>query len=241
LILTHHSFCFICAQRLKYILCRKAGSSETSTGIRPLLLDLQLVPRDDDIGETSSLPLFSTPSTLEERIDELIGYLSTISILIKAKNAFVITKSSSSGHSGIDTIDFSVHVEKGCTENFDPEMLKCQLLDWFAMVDRQHELLDAHRDLPEEIQRAEMKMSIAGASPQSLKMVKERLATIQLDRQQRFEILQEMVEEVCLREMNLFVNLTQPAPLESLELKEVSATGFLGIPLALAGETLPLG
>ncbi|KAG7339245.1 hypothetical protein IV203_002127 [Nitzschia inconspicua] len=226
-----------CVRRLKYILCRKAGSSETSTGIRPLLLDLRLVPRDDDIDETSSCVLFSNPSSLEDRIDELIDYLLTLSNLIKVKNAFATTKSPS----GVDTIEFSVSVEQGCTEDFDPELLKCQLLDWFAMVDRQHELQDSHKDLPEEIRRAEMKMSIAGASAQSLKLVKERLATLQSDRQQRFEILQEMVEEVCLREMNLFVRLTQPAPQESLELKEVSTPGFLGIPLALAGETLPLG
>lgn len=177
-------------------------------------------------------------TSLEERIDELIGFLTILSSLIKAKNAFATTKSNSSGS---DSIDFSLPVEKGCTDEFDTEMLKCLLLDWFAMVDRQHELQDSQKDLADEIRRAEMKMSIAGASPQSLKMVKERLATIQLDRQQRFEVLQEMVEEVCLREMNLFVHLTQPSPQESLELKEVSAPGFLGIPLQLAGETLPLG
>jgi preprotein translocase subunit YajC len=222
-------------------LCRKAGSSETSTGIRPLLLDLQLIPRDDDSSETSTSPHFPYLSTLEERVDQLVGFLTILSSLVKAKNAFATTKLSSTGQSGLDTIDFSLPVENGCTEDFDPEMMKCQMLDWFTMVDRQHELQQAHKDLPDEIRRAEMKMSIAGASAQSLKMVKERLAAIQLDRQHRFEILREMVEEVCLREMNLFVHLTQPASQERLELKNVSAPGFLGIPLEQAGESLPLG
>jgi preprotein translocase subunit YajC len=174
-------------------------------------------------------------------VDQLVGFLTILSSLVKAKNAFATTKLSSSGQSGLDTIDFSLPVENGCTEDFDPEMMKCQMLDWFTMVDRQHELQQAHKDLPDEIRRAEMKMSIAGASAQSLKMVKERLAAIQLDRQHRFEILREMVEEVCLREMNLFVHLTQPASQERLELKNVSAPGFLGIPLEQAGESLPLG
>ncbi|KAL3923421.1 MAG: hypothetical protein SGARI_006224 [Bacillariaceae sp.] len=71
-------------------------------------------------------------------------------------------------------------------------------------------------------------MSIAGASPAALSKVKERLATIQNDRQQRFDVLKEMVEEVCLREMNLFVDLTAPPPREALGLKGISAPGFLG-------------
>jgi preprotein translocase subunit YajC len=166
--------------------------------------------------------------------------------LIKTKNAFATTTTKSSGsggggHSSSDTIDFSLPVVKGCTDDYDPDLLKCQLLDWFAIVDRQNELQEAHKDLPEEIRRAEMKMSIAGASVQSLKMVKERLMTIQLDREQRFEIVKEMVEEVCFREMNLHVQLTKPDPQETLELKEISAKGFLGVPLELAGEALPLG
>jgi len=186
----------------------------------------------------------STSSTLEERIDDFIAQLSTLSTLVKTKNAFVTTKNAGSGHTSsehISSIDFSIPVVKGCTEDFDPELLKCQLQDWFAIVDRQHELQRAHKDLPEEIRRAEMKMNIAGVPPQSLKMVKERLTTIQLDRQQRFEILKEMVEEVCLREMNLHVNLTGPDPQETLELREISARGFLGVPLEIADEPLPLG
>ncbi|KAL3941677.1 MAG: hypothetical protein SGARI_000519 [Bacillariaceae sp.] len=227
-------------RRLKYVLCRKAGSSETSTGIRPILLDLRMVPRDDEpLGSFSGL--FSPASTLEERIDELIDHLTTLSNLVKTKNAFATTKPTGSGHSS-DVVEFSVPVQKGCTEEgYDPELLKCLLMDWYAMVDRQHELQQSHSDLPRQIQEAEMKMSIAGANPQSLKLVKERLATIHKDRQLRFEVLQEMVEEVCLREMNLFVDLTEPNPREILELQRISAPGFLGVPLEIAGEPLPLG
>jgi hypothetical protein len=176
---------------------------------------------------------------LEERIDFFLSQLSTLATLVnKSKNAFA---SGSSSGSTAD-IDFPHYVVRGCTEGYDPELLKCQLLDWFASVDRQHTLLEAHPDLAEEIRRAEMKMSIAGASPQSLQRVKERLASIQTDREQRLAILQEMVQEVCLREMNLYVHLTGPDPQEVLELREApSARGFLGIPLDLAGEVQPLG
>ena len=168
--------------------------------------------------------------------DDGLGQISKCSLLsefCQAKNAFY-----SAGHGDVE---LSTQIVRGCTEDYDPELLKCRLMDWFAMVDRQHELQQLHKDLPNQIQEAEMKMSIAGANPQALKMVKERLTTIQNDRQQRFEVLKEMVEEVCLREMNLFVNLTEPHPREALELKRISAPGFLGVPLQLAGEPLPLG
>jgi hypothetical protein len=202
-----------------------------------------MIPRDDEPGGSSATAsgVYSSASTLEERIEEFIDHLTTLSNLVKTKNAFVTTKAGGSGHSSSDSIEFSLPVVKGCTEEYDPELLKCRMMDWFAMVDRQHELQILHKDLPSQIQEAEMKMSIAGASYQALKMVKERLTTIQNDRQQRFEVLKEMVEEVCLREMNIFVHLTEPNPREVLELKRISAPGFLGVPLEIAGEPLPLG
>jgi hypothetical protein len=188
---------------------------------------------------SSSTP-YSDVHTLEERTDFFLSQLSTLATLVhKSKNVFA--SGTGSGSTSVD-IDFPHYVVKGCTEEYDPELLKCQLLDWFAIVERQHELQATHPDLAEEIRRAEMKMSIAGASPQSLQRVKERLASIQTDREQRLAILQEMVHEVCIREMNLYVSVHGPDPQHVLELRETpSARGFLGVPLTLAGEALPLG
>ena len=197
-----------------------------------------MIPRDDETESSSSVSLYSPASSLEERIDDLIDHLTTLSNLVGTKHAFATNKMTSGAG---ETIEFSLPVVKGCTDDYDPELLKCRLMDWFAMVERQHELQQLHKELPNQIQEAEMKMSIAGASPKALNMVKERLATIQNDRQQRFDVLKEMVEEVCLREMNLFVNLTAPNPREALELKRISAPGFLGVPLQISGEPLPLG
>lgn len=266
-------------QRLKYVLCRKGGP-ETSSGIRPILLDLLLIPRDDEPRRPTSFPSRSSSSsspyaefgTLEERVDFFLSQLSTLSTLVhRSKNAFAsahpLPLSSTSGGGGggpgpspTPEIDFSPTVVRGCTDGHDPELLRCRLLDWFDVVDRQHELLLLHwggdevQGQPssssssspggpaEEIRRAEMTMSVAGASPQSLLLVRERLASIRLDREQRLDVLREMVQEVCLREMNLYVRLEGPDPRQALELREVpSAQGFLGAPLGLAGEALPLG
>jgi hypothetical protein len=54
-------------------------------------------------------------------------------------------------------------------------------------------------------------------------------------------VVKELVEEVCVREMNLYVTVLEPNPRQSLVLKETSAVGFLGIPLRMAGEPLPVG
>lgn len=225
-------------RRLGYVLCRKGGS-ETSTGIRPILLDLLTVPRDDEPHKgsfrTRPLSLYLESLSMEERIDEFLYQLSTICTLVEK------TISPSSHYSALN-IDISISVAKGCTEQYDPELLKCQLLDWFAIVDRQHLLHENQKDLQEEIRRAEMKMSIASATHQSLKTVRESLEILEGIKAERFGILKEMVEEVCLREMNLYVSLTGPRPQQILELKETpSAPGLFGIPLRMVGEELPIG
>jgi hypothetical protein len=202
-----------------------------------------------------------TMMTLEERVDQFLSQLQNLSLLVKTKNAFSTTKAqssssqsnsssqqqqqqaaSSSGSSSTTDVDFSFSILKGCTEQFDEELFKCQLLDWFAIVKRQHALQHATSHLADEIRNAEMNLSIAGvASEQSLKLVQERLEKMQSDRQQRLEVVKELVEEVCVREMNLYVTVLEPNPRQSLVLKETSAVGFLGIPLRMAGEPLPVG
>jgi hypothetical protein len=224
-------------QRLKCILCRKGGSG-TSSGIRPILLDLQGFPRDDEIlGRSSS----AAGVDLRARIDDFLWHLKCLSNLITRKKGFSAVKQSSSTSSPASGFEFNAAVVKGCTESFDVELLKCQLLDWFAMVERQHLLQRENETLPDQIRQAEMAMSIAGAPDNSLTMVKQRLENMHSDRQLRLDVLKELLEDLCLREMNLYVNITGPDPRQSLSLKPTTAGGFLGVPLQLAGETLPVG
>jgi hypothetical protein len=231
---------------LRFVLCRKTGS-ESSTGIRPILLDLQLIPRDDEPVEGTTLGWLTAPvkiaspfmnlqdSSLEDRIDVFLSHLSLLSELVETKNAF-----STAGN--VD-FDFNAAIVRGCTEDYDEELLKCQFIDWFTIVERQHELQKEsfRAEIADEIRLAELKMSVAGANKASLQLVKERLVGIQEDRSNRLVICKEMIEEVCLREMNLFVTLTGPKADRPLELKETSANGFFGIPLENAFEALPVG
>eukprot|EP00536_Pseudo-nitzschia_multiseries_P012652 jgi/Psemu1/209371/e_gw1.497.49.1 len=218
-------------RRLGCLLCRKGGS-ETSTGIRPILLDLLLVPRDDE-------PISAAASWLSALVRETVSHNSN-------SNSHSNSHSHNSQHQqyypALNT-DLSLSVARGCTDDYDPELLKCQLLDWFAIVERQHALHDDDDDdYNNDIRWAEMKLSIAGASKQSLQTAKDSLKLLEGIRSERLNVLKDMVKEVCLREMNLCVTLTGPNPDEILELKETpSAKGLFGIPLELAGETLPIG
>lgn len=228
-------FCFH-LQRLKCVLCRKGGSG-TSSGIRPILLDLQGFPRDDSLENRTPL---QGAVDLKGNIEDFVWHLECLSNLTKRKNGFSTMKSSSN-HSQSSGVDVNSVIVKGCTESFDSELLKCQLLDWFSMVERQHELQRENGHLPDEIRQAEMAMSIAGAPEKSLKMVQHRLEKMHADRQLRLDVLKELLEDLCLREMNLYVNISGPNPKQSLVLKQTSAVGFLGVTLQLAGEPLPVG
>ncbi|CAJ1942784.1 unnamed protein product [Cylindrotheca closterium] len=215
-------------RRLKCILCRKSGP-ETSTGIRPILVDLQSVRRDDE-----ALKSFDDSRSIKENVADFLSQLECLSTLLKTRNAFRTRR-------GNHVIEFSASVVNGCTEEFDPELVECQLLDWFDMVERQQELGQEQQHIVSNIREVETKIGLADASDESLDAAKDNLEYMVDDRQQRLEILQDLVEDLCLREMNLHILINDPDPEETLILKETSALGFLGVPLQLAGEALPVG
>jgi hypothetical protein len=235
-------------QRLKYLLCRRAGP-ETSTGIRPLLLDIRGIPRDEDsLVSSNNEPVTSsksdndnTPPSLDpgsmRRLQKLVKNLQLLGTLMKTRNAFHSTDKRSD-------IDFPANLIKGCCEDLDTELLICQVQDYFTLVNQQTRLVKEHdleESLEASIRQAEMELSIAAASDQSLEMVRQRLEFLATDRQKRFDVLKQMVEEVCLREMNLFVDLQAPEKCRTLLLQPTSALGLFGTALLKAGEPLPIG
>ena len=126
-------------------------------------------------------------------------------------------------------------------EEFDGELFHCRVQDFFTLVHRQRELVSGVDILESKIRKAEMEMSLAVASNQSLEMVRQRLELLATDRQKRFEVLKQMVEEVCLREMNLHVRLEAPGQEKTLLLQNTGALGVFGRELQRAGEPLPIG
>lgn len=228
--------------RLKNILCRnissKVGnnqvlnSTESSIGIRPLLLDLQGVPTDEDVLQASRANVEATDSLLEDdRLDTLLEHLETLGKLCQTRSAFRIIKKGVSGGDALDNLPAAI--VRGCSEDFDSELFRCQIEDWFAMLHRQHIITKGAKpnldSLSESIRRAEMQVSLAVATAQSLEVVMKRLQQIATDRETRFQILQEIIEnQICLYELNSSVKLSAPESKCILELT-LTDRGFFNL------------
>ena len=119
-------------------------------------------------------------------------------------------------------------------------------IDWYEFSKHQRELsigfgsLPSLDELSEQMRHAEIEVSIAMASSQALSLVRQRIEMLENDRQKKFEILQEMVMEICLREMDFSINLLLPEKDAVLVLPDIkSALGLFEPALDLAGESNP--
>lgn len=199
---------------------------ETSPGIRPLLIDLEGVPRDEDGYQPQK-----DEATVESRVSRFLEKLQTINALLSSKNAFMMDRNS---------FEPPTSILKECGR-LDVDLWEAQCLDWFDLVKRQRSLAKNFDVLSEQIRKAEMEASIQAASPDSLVLVKERLERLSRDREMRFEVLKDMVEDVCAREMNWKIVLQEPAKDTVLALASTSVVGLVGTALENAGEPLPIG
>ncbi len=86
-----------------------------------------------------------------------------------------------------------------------------------------------------------MEAGIRAANQESLELVKERLERLSKDRELRFEVLKDMAEEVCAREVNWRIVLKQPEKDCVLALPSTSVVGLVGAVLQRAGDPLPIG
>jgi hypothetical protein len=225
--------------RLRGLLVRKPAGA--STGIRPLLLDLQGVPRDEKAALSQRLDNTTTRGVgidmevAQAHAEEFLRDLKTLGTLCLTRNAFWVNKKSGD-------LDLPTAIVRGCAD-LDEELFQCQFMDWCAMVVRQNELTGTKdfEGLAEKLRRAEMQMSLAVASHKSLEVVRQRLEVLSSDRAMRFEVLKAMAQEVCLREMNLHVAVIAPDRDRILPLPKTSALGVFGRALEIAGEPLPIG
>jgi len=225
--------------RLKRIMCRKTVTSpDSSTGIRPLLLDLQGIPRDPSAASCEVNPFGvsgHSEDAMNRRIDKLCSQLQCIYEVGKANKLGVEKKE-------IEPLPAAI---KSCA-GFESDKFCKSYREWYDLSGQQRELsmgsgesgpsLD---EISEEIRKAEIEVSIAMASSQGLSVVLQRIDHIEKDRLKRFEILQEMVEECCLREMDLSIHLVAPDQDCVLELPEIkSAPGLFDPALEMAGELI---
>jgi len=225
-------------RRLRPLLCRKAGS-ELRTGIRPLLLDLQGVLRDTGLSSSDTFPFgsyrFKTSTEATRlRLESLLSQLQTLVDLCSIKGGMAIGGSS----------DVPQSIIRGLAM-IDSELFTAQHGDWMEMVLEQRKLEASSEpsftELSETIQRAEIDAGVTAAPRKQLNMLRERLDFLEKDRVKRFEVLQEMVGELCSRDLNMEIELTAPDQDVILELPPMSPLGVFGLQLQVAQEPLLLG
>jgi hypothetical protein len=171
--------------------------------------------------------------TLEDRISSFVQQLERLYSICHAKVAFV-----TDGRN--ETVDIPSSILKECAK-LDFELWEAQCLDWFDLVKRQQNLTVDFDNLSDNIRKAEIKASITAANPESLMIVKERLERFVRDRELRFDILKDVIEDICLREMNWKIDLQQVDASAVMELPSTSVLGLVGLRLKQAGEALPIG
>jgi len=100
--------------------------------------------------------------------------------------------------------------------SWDAKLFTAQVHDWHMMVERQHVLMAEISDLPTELRREEW-LRVSTNSDSNLR---ERIDALFSDQENRLNVLQRMIQEVCLREMNLHVDLVQFNDDEDMQIAE---------------------
>jgi len=229
-------------KRIRCILCRKT-SAGMSKGIRPLLIDLQGIPRDA-VTSVRGLNPYYGKNSIDMRLSKLCSQLLCVYELGKSNKLGIEKKE----------VDGLTSAIKACS-GFDGNRFSSLYKQWYELSQKQQQIrITANRGngarhtgtplslegLSEEIRKAEIEVSIAMASSASLSVVQQRIEHMEKDRLKRFGILKEMVEECCLREMDLAIKLVPPEKECVLELPEIrSAQGIFEPALEIAGEPLP--
>lgn len=224
------------------------------------MLDLQGVKRDASLSkfEVELFGKFENLGKQEaafERVKVFLYELSTLSSIAKMKGGFFFLDKKES--------EIPAPLLKACISSLDTEMFQAQFEDWYDLSQRQAELMSCLEEkeddkascrvvvpyakslvfqkLAEDIRGAEMELSIAMAPLQALSTVRQRLEQVENDRTKRFHVLQEIVTDLCAREMDLRVNLKCPKKQSLLRLPEMpSALGVFGVLLLSHGEILPI-
>jgi hypothetical protein len=221
-------------RRLKRILCKRS-EGRSSSGIRPLLLDLQGIPRDPsspvvDISDPfvgasekapETLPLINdrhVPSTSAQEeamalnVQSLCSQLQVIYEIGKA-NKFSVEKKE------IESLPAAI---KTCA-GFDGATFTKTYFDWYDCSKRQGRFSSSMDELLETMHLAEIEGSITMAPRNALSAYCNSIELLEIDRQRKFDILQEMVMEICLREMDFVINLILPEKDAILVLPDIKA------------------
>jgi len=241
-------------RRLKSILCRKPGHGE-STGIRPFLLDLQGVPRNNKDAVDKSIEVYLYPPLKNSNnpyahLEEFVGDVQVLQKVLNIPGMPVLAEERLSG-SKSDKATMLDLVTK-FNEVWDEEMFVAQYKDWYDLVKRQQELnagtvsedgeqQPSLSELAEAIRETEIELSIAMASKDQLDMVRKRLEDLRSSKAKRHAVLASIVQDVGMRELDEIIIVSPPEEDATAEFPKLSELGLFGDQLTMSGEVLPLG
>jgi len=209
------------------------NSEPTVAEIQPLLVDLQETLKiTKHGGEKNPESIDDADST---KLDHFLRRVNYLLDLTKVKGGFQLPDKNNS--------EVLTSLLRTCTCTWDPEIFKAQFQDWCDYVNVQHEIVqnDEFEEFSENMQQTEMELGLALSSKSSLEMLKMRLGIMERDRQSRFELLQEVVQDVSLRELGCKITLTPLRPESILELPYSSVLGVFGQKLVTEGLSMPIG
>lgn len=183
-------------RRLSTLLSRKAGRG-LSTGIRPLLLDLQGSERVSGLTTCNALCGLLREDKSRNHAEHFADTLDTI--LRKISDNITL-----------------LSLMQSCKE-WNRNEFVISFNEWITISKQQQQLCLSMNgngqnveSLIEDLRLTEIYSSIANATFPSLMMVQQKISRIAEDLTKRFDILKDMVEECCLREMNLKIDIQSP-------------------------------
>lgn len=257
-------------RRLKSILRRKPEGDEEATGIRPLLLDLQGVPRHRNgsaeasmnmsgYSPTSALSMearllekgkldeykegYCGPSKMDNKYTCLELFLFEVDKLLQLlniPNMPMLVEERMGGSS--KGRNALTDLVAQCNEIWDEEMFRAQYKDWLDMVLLQQELSEELSELSSDIRENEIELSLAMASKDQLERVHKRIEALRLDKKARYKVLAHTVFDIGWREFNEGIVVKPPRYYRTeTEYPELSAPGVFGEQLEKVGEILPVG
>lgn len=218
---------------LSLLLCKKSGNGN-STGIRPLLLDLQSFYRKDSLASSAAInPIWKTNSSrspteqLVDLLDSLIETGKSQAFGRGKKDDDVIANFIDSCVDW-DKKGFLIAMDTWAQSCYDQQELSCK------MNEKNQDL----EELIEELRLTEIHASIANSSHSALSLAQKKISQIEVDRIKRFDVLKDMVEECCIREMNLKIEIDAPKKDLILQLprNDGSVIGLFDVALDSAGE-----
>lgn len=132
------------------------------------------------------------------------------------------------------------------TEVWDSDLFRAQYQDWFDMVTRQHELNNTNdgsslAQISESLRAMEIELSIAMASAPQLELVRQRLEALLVDKNARYLVLAQIINDVSLRELNENIVVLPTTEDMSTDFPELSgALGLFGTQMLASEEVLPI-